>query len=120
MRKSLGKAVNEATVSRDVSGSLSENKSAKSGGVHNVTGGVVTVNSTTARSTDDVTQSTLDVVPSATDEAYIIEARRKRREAIKNRFQHQPNPLLVQALSKDAEVDSIGSTPAQVESPRSG
>lgn len=46
------------------------------------------------------------------DEALTIEERRKRREAIKAKYQHQTKPLLVQALQ-------AGATPVDIGSPRS-
>ncbi|KAJ9615606.1 U4/U6 small nuclear ribonucleoprotein prp4 [Cladophialophora chaetospira] len=64
------------------------------------------------------------VEPTPVDEASLIEARRKRREAIKNKYRGQAPPLLVQALHLGAEStpaspapDSYNSTPRRSESP---
>lgn len=55
----------------------------------------------------------------AMDEAAVIEARRKRREAIKNQYKHSANPLLVQALTAapDTPADSTVTTPTRSVSP---
>lgn len=54
-----------------------------------------------------------DTTPALTDEAAIIEARRRRREAIKNQYRSQATPLLVQALhlGPNTPADSVSSTP---------
>jgi serine/threonine-protein kinase PRP4 len=56
------------------------------------------------------------------DEAALIEARRKRREAIKNKYRGQATPLLVQALHVGSEAGSPGgaSTPATPDTRKSG
>ncbi|RVX73324.1 hypothetical protein B0A52_02966 [Exophiala mesophila] len=58
------------------------------------------------------------------DEATLIEQRRKRREAIKNKYRGQAPPLLVRALNLAADSapvspgpDSLASTPRRSESP---
>jgi serine/threonine-protein kinase PRP4 len=47
------------------------------------------------------------------DEAALIEARRKRREALKAKYRSQETPLLVQALHLGTDVDSSASSSAQ-------
>lgn len=63
--------------------------------------------------TKATTSSSISSTPVVQDEAAIIEARRKRREAIKNQYRGQARPLLVQALGVkiDSPVDSPISTP---------
>ena len=46
----------------------------------------------------------------AVDEAALIEERRKRREAIKNKYRGPATPLLVQAVHLGVEADSVPST----------
>lgn len=55
----------------------------------------------------------LEPSPILTDEAAMIEARRKRREAIKNQYRSQATPLLVQALhlGPNTPGDSVTTTP---------
>lgn len=62
---------------------------------------------------DSCCSHNLDNPPSVIDEAAIIEARRKRREAIKNQYRSQATPLLVQALhlGPNTPADSISTTP---------
>ncbi|KAL6246986.1 U4/U6 small nuclear ribonucleoprotein prp4 [Rhinocladiella similis] len=64
--------------------------------------------------------------PKLVDEAALIEQRRKRREAIKNKYKSQATPLLVQALHTGAEAktgspapESYPTTPGRSESPPS-
>jgi len=59
------------------------------------------------------TSPTLESTGAVVDEAALIEARRRRREAIKNQHRSQPTPLLVQALhaGPDTPADSIDTTP---------
>ncbi|OAP63366.1 hypothetical protein AYL99_02593 [Fonsecaea erecta] len=64
--------------------------------------------------------------PRVIDEAALIEERRKRREAIKNKYRGQAPPLLVQALHLGAEstpaspaLESYTTTPRRSESPMS-
>jgi serine/threonine-protein kinase PRP4 len=56
------------------------------------------------------------------DEAALIEERRKRREAIKNKYRGQATPLLVQALHVGSEAGSpvAASTPATPDTRKSG
>lgn len=63
--------------------------------------------------TDFLARTTVDTASAVLDEAAMIEARRKRREAIKNQHRNQPTPLLVQALGAAAgtPADSITTTP---------
>lgn len=55
----------------------------------------------------------VEAAPVVTDEAAIIEARRRRREAIKNQYRSQATPLLVQALhlGPNTPADSVSTTP---------
>ncbi|KAK5190179.1 U4/U6 small nuclear ribonucleoprotein prp4 [Exophiala xenobiotica] len=71
---------------------------------------------------EDVTNE----VPKIVDEAALIEERRRRREAIKNKYRGQAPPLLVQALHLGADsrtgspaVESYPTTPGRSESPPS-
>lgn len=59
------------------------------------------------------TSPSLESTGAVIDEAAMIEARRRRREAIKNQHRSQPTPLLVQALHAGPETpaDSIDTTP---------
>ncbi|KIW10486.1 hypothetical protein PV08_11450 [Exophiala spinifera] len=64
--------------------------------------------------------------PKIVDEAALIEQRRRRREAIKNKYKSQATPLLVQALHTGAEgkigspaPESYPTTPGRSESPPS-
>lgn len=72
------------------------------------------VETNTARTYTDLIYSTQpDQEPTPMDEAALIEARRKRREAIKNKYKgHEPS-LLVQALrvGSDAQSGSYNATP---------
>ncbi|KAK5102572.1 U4/U6 small nuclear ribonucleoprotein prp4 [Exophiala xenobiotica] len=65
------------------------------------------------------TSPTLESTGAVVDEAALIEARRRRREAIKNQHRSQPTPLLVQALhaGPDTPADSIDTTPNRSVSP---
>lgn len=60
--------------------------------------------------TDQSTRPITDSTPAVLDEAAMIEARRKRREAIKNQHRNQPAPLLVQALGAAGSIP-VESTP---------
>lgn len=57
--------------------------------------------------------TSVDTGIALTDEAAIIEARRKRREAIKNQYRSQATPLLVQALhlGPHTPAESVSTTP---------
>ena len=62
---------------------------------------------------NDNSSLSTDSTPAVLDEAAIIEARRKRREAIKNQHRGKAPSLLVQALgaATDTPLDSQGTTP---------
>ncbi|KIX03030.1 uncharacterized protein Z518_06580 [Rhinocladiella mackenziei CBS 650.93] len=75
--------------------------------------------------TESITDENEDP-PKPVDEAALIEERRKRREAIKNKYRGQAPPLLVQALHLGAESnpaspapDGVSSAPRRSESPSS-
>jgi len=59
--------------------------------------------------------ASLESTSAVLDEAAMIEARRKRREAIKNQYRSQPTTLLVQALhaAPETPADSITTTPTR-------
>ena len=63
-----------------------------------------------------------EAIPQALDEAALIEARRRRREAIKNKYRGQATPLLVQALHvrTDGTSPTATSRPATPDSRKSG
>jgi serine/threonine-protein kinase PRP4 len=54
------------------------------------------------------------------DEAALIEERRKRREAIKNKYRSQPAPLLVQALHTGTDLKLGSPAPGSITTTRSG
>ena len=69
----------------------------------------------------DQPEPQLDSKEQVLDEAALIEERRKRREAIKNKYRGQAAPLLVQALHVGSENGSPGaSTPAAPDVTKSG
>ncbi|KAK5084692.1 U4/U6 small nuclear ribonucleoprotein prp4 [Lithohypha guttulata] len=63
--------------------------------------------------------TSIDSTSPVLDAAAVIEARRKRREAIKNQYRTQAPPLLVQALGATSEVpsNSLSTTPNRSVSP---
>lgn len=74
---------------------------------------MLTVHSTPLSTDTLVAKEVIDEPPldEPMDEACRLEARRKRREAIKAKYRAQATPLLIQALQRGAETDSSTPTP---------
>lgn len=64
---------------------------------------------------DEMSRDAFSANPPLLDEATAIEERRKRREAIKNKYRGQAPSLLVQALHTTANAESGVSTPASAD-----
>ena len=100
--RSGAKPTNDQTTSVDINGEISDkyvSRLVNSTGTHN--------NSRAALASGPVDQAEPEVSAQVLDETALIEERRRRREAIKNKYRGQATPLLVQAL----HVGSDGGSP---------